>query len=304
MAEINQKTYTLNNGVKVPAVGLGTFTSTDDEGYNAILTALKLGYRHLDTAMMYMNEKEVGRAIRDSGIPREELFVTTKLPPTLMKDPKAALDQSLADLGLEYVDLYLMHWPCPLAENGTRKYLPHKTDLKDLNGDKSWDHIKTWEAMQPLVESGKARAIGVSNYDTIYFDELLKAPTTKVVPAVNQVELHPYLPQQKLLDYCKEKNILLTAYCPLGRSVPVLEDAFVKELAEKYKVTPAQIVLSWGVARGTSVIPKSGDPKRLESNLQTVKLSDDEVAKITANGEKIKQRGVNFQCEEWPLFQN
>ncbi|CAN6674984.1 glycerol 2-dehydrogenase (NADP(+)) [Trichomonascus vanleenenianus] len=305
MAEISKKTYTLNNGVKMPAVGLGTFNSPDDAGYNAILTALKLGYRHLDTAMMYANEKDVGRAIRESGVPREEIFVTTKLAPTRMKDPKAALDESLAELGLDYVDLYLVHWPCPLAENGTQKYQPHKgEDRRNFNGDKSWDHVRTWELMQPLVESGKVRAIGVSNYDTVYFEELLKAPTTTVVPAVNQVELHPYLPQQKLFDYCKEKNIVLTAYSPLGRSLPVREDPLIKGLAEKYKVNPGQIVLSWGVARGNCVIPRSANAERLGLNLRTVKLSNDEVAQITAQGEKIKQRGVNPRCDEFPLFQD
>ncbi|CAN6674982.1 glycerol 2-dehydrogenase (NADP(+)) [Trichomonascus vanleenenianus] len=254
--------------------------------------------------MMYMNEKEVGRAIRDSGVPREEIFVTTKLPPTRMKDPKAALDESLANLGLDYVDLYLVHWPCPLVENGTNKYLPHKAEPRILNGDKSWDHIRTWELMQPLVESNKVRAIGVSNYDTVYFEELLKAPTTKVVPAVNQVELHPHFPQQRLFDYCKEKNILLTAYSPSGRSIPVRDDPLIKELAGKYNVTPSQIVLSWGVARGTSVIPRSTNPERLGLNLRTVKLTDDEVAQITANGEKIKQRSVPPVCEEHPLFRD
>jgi glycerol 2-dehydrogenase (NADP+) len=293
MATICKETVKLNSGYEMPMLGLGTFRASNDDGYKAILHALKIGYRHLDTASMYENEKEVGQAIKDSNVPREEIFLTTKLNNRDHRHPAQALDESLQRLGVDYVDLYLMHWPVPLKDRGT-EVIPRDADgYRDT--DFEWSHIKTWELMQELPKSGKVRTIGVSNYDTVLYDELLNAPTTKVTPAVNQVELHPYLPEFKLVEVSREKGIVLTAYCPLGAAeVPVIQDEDVVRLAEKYNVTPAQVVLSWDIQRGVVAIPKSATPSRLESNLKTIKLAPEDLEIVSNLYKKQHFRRCRF----------
>ncbi|ANB11046.1 trifunctional aldehyde reductase/carbonyl reductase (NADPH)/glucose 1-dehydrogenase (NADP(+)) YPR1 [Sugiyamaella lignohabitans] len=280
-ATLNTSTATLNDGNKIPYVGFGTWQVNDEtDGYDALIYALKHGYRHIDTAFAYKNEAVVGKAVRDSGIPREEIFVVSKLWGKDHRDPAAALDKSLKLLGLDYVDLYLMHWPVPF------KNIEDKDEI-----DEDWNHVKTWELMQKLPKS-KVKSIGVSNYDTALLEELSKAPTTTVVPVINQVELHPYLAQDKLRDYCNEHKIVLEAYCPLGKGTKLLEEPIVVELAEKYKVSPGQIALSWGIARGYVVIPKSSTPSRIEANLHTVKLSKEDEEKLTSLSKTNPQRRV------------
>ncbi|KAK9447577.1 NADP-dependent oxidoreductase domain-containing protein [Limtongia smithiae] len=272
--------FQLNTGHKIPALGLGTWQSAPNEVYEAVLTAIKAGYRHIDTAWIYGNEAEVGQAIKDSGIPRDELFVTTKLWGTSHRIPEKALDISLELLGLDYVDLYLIHWPVSMNEHGNDPRFPSLPDgSRDL--DKDWDFVKTWEIMQKLPATGKTRAIGVSNFSTVNLEKLLTAPTTKVVPAVNQVELHPYLPQHKLFKYTKEKGIHMTAYSPLGSTnAPLQKEAVVQAIAAKLKKTAPQILISWGISRGTSVLPKSVTAERIISNFEDVVLDEADIAAI------------------------
>ncbi|CAG5175596.1 uncharacterized protein ALTATR162_LOCUS8149 [Alternaria atra] len=207
--------FTLNTGAQIPAVGFGTWQAKPGEVERAVETALKAGYRHIDCAAIYRNEAEVGDGIRRSGVPRSEIFLTGKLWNTkhAPEDVEAALDKSLQDLGVEYLDLFLMHWP--VAFNGaTGKWFPLREngvfDLVDI------DPATTYKAMEKLLDTGKVRAIGVSNFTVNRLNDLLSK--TDVVPAVNQVEAHPYLQQPPLFDFCKSKGILIEAYSPLGNN--------------------------------------------------------------------------------------
>lgn len=253
-----------------------------------MLTALKTGYRHIDTAFMYDNEKPVGKAIRDSGIPREEIFVTTKLASIDHTRVQKALDVSLENLGLDYVDLYLMHWP--VALNPENKSHPKFPTLPNGNRDILFDRdfVSTYIDMQQLVKSGKTKSIGVSNFSVKNLKKLLASDSVTIKPAANQVELHPYLPQPELLLYCKKENIILEAYSPLGSTnSPLLSDSQLSKIAEKYNVSIANILISWAVWRGTVVLPKSVTPKRIESNFNIANLSDDDGKTIDEISKKV-----------------
>jgi len=276
----------LNTGAKMPVLGLGTWKSPPGKVEHAVEYALKhAGYRHIDTAAGYSNEKEVGEAIKASGVPREEIFLTTKLMNTDQGgDEEKALFDSLKKLDTPYIDLWLMHWPCPAKKNG-------KPNL-----DHDW--LTTWKTMEALYAKhpDKLKAIGISNFSVDYLNRLL--PEVKVVPAVNQIEMHPSLPQFDIQKLCKEKGIVLTAYCPLGSDdSPLLTNEVVVKIAEKYKVHPANILISvWANTENTTVIPKSVTPHRIENNAKLVSLTDEEVSELL----KIHETNLFRVCKpEW-----
>ncbi|KAI0075148.1 Aldo/keto reductase [Panus rudis PR-1116 ss-1] len=280
--------FKLNTGATIPGIGLGC--GSWDRSREAIaaskdwiLSGLKLGYRHLDTASVYLTESAVGQAIRESGVPREDIFVTTKL---FMNQPvityKAFYD-SLERLGLDYVDLYLMHWPMTVQYTGDDLESMDVVLPKDEKGNlKLLEHPnfnETWTMMELLLNTGKVKAIGVSNFSIKTLEQLFK--TAKIVPAVNQVEIHPLLVQEELVQYCKKKGIQVVAYSPTGHS-KVLELPLIKELAAKYNVTPAQIVLAWHLARGVVAIPKSANPERQKLNITLPTLDPEDVKRISS----------------------
>lgn len=253
---------TLNNGVKMPQLGLGVWEAkAGEEVENAVASALKAGYRHIDTAKIYGNEASVGKAIRESGIPRDEIFVTTKLwnSDHGYDAARKAYDASLTELGLDYADLYLIHWPVP----SQAKY------------------VETWQALEEMYEEGLMRAIGVSNFKTTHL-EALTAAGSDITPAVNQIELHPHMQQITTRDFCEQIGTKIESYSPIKRGGDVLDDPYINELAEHYGKSPAQIVLRWHIQEGLIAIPKSVTPERIESNIDIFDfaLNDDEVDHI------------------------
>jgi diketogulonate reductase-like aldo/keto reductase len=234
---------TLNDGQNIPQLGLGVFLVSGDQVGPSIRAALAAGYRHIDTAAIYRNESEVGQAIKASGLPRSELFITTKLWNDSHAYEKAlkACDESLRKLGLDYVDLYLIHWPVP-ARN---------------------QYVEAWKALIQLQKLGKARSIGVSNFHIPHLERVLGETT--VVPAVNQIELHPRLQQRALREFNARHGILTESWSPLARSA-LLGDPVVKEVAAKHGKTPAQVLLRWHIEHGFIVIPKSVTPARIREN--------------------------------------
>ncbi len=232
---------TLNNGVRIPLLGLGVFQVPNETAHRTVLQALDIGYRHVDTASYYQNEEGVGRAVRESGVPREDIFVTTKLwnSDHGFREARAACDRSLKALGLDYVDLYLIHWP---------------------RGDR---RVETWKALERIMDEGKARAIGVSNYLPRHLDETIAS--SSVVPAIDQVEFSPFLYQKELLAYARSRGIVLEAFSPLTRGRK-LGDPRLLALAKDYGRSPAQMLIRWVLQKGMVAIPKSVDPGRLREN--------------------------------------
>ena len=250
---------TLNNGVAMPQLGYGVFQVPDDETEAAVTAALEAGYRSIDTAAVYGNEAGVGRALAKSGIAREELFITTKLWNSDHERPVEAYEKSLELLGLDQVDLYLIHWPTP---------------ARDL-------YVGAWQGLEELYAAGRTRAIGVSNFLPEHLDRLAKE--SEIVPAINQIELHPSYQQRELTALCRERSIAIAAYSPLGQGhdldLPVLAS-----IAGTHDVTPAQVVLRWHLHQGHLIIPKSVAPERIRANfdLGGFELTDEEIASITA----------------------
>lgn len=238
------QTVRLHNGVDMPQLGFGVWQVPDDQAYTAVARALEAGYRSIDTAAAYENEEGVGRAVRESGVPRHELFITTKLA-----NPDHGYDQavracaaSLERLGLEYADLYLMHWPVPARDR----------------------YVEAWQGMERLHKEGLARAIGVCNFQAAHLDRL--AAEADLMPVVNQIELHPYLTQAEMRAVTARYDIATEAWSPLGQGKGLLGDPVLARVAEKYGRTPAQVVLRWHLQLGNIVIPKSVTPSRITSN--------------------------------------
>ncbi|KAG9255756.1 NADP-dependent oxidoreductase domain-containing protein [Emericellopsis atlantica] len=275
--------FTLNTGAKIPSVGFGTWQAPPGQVAKAVETALRTGYRHIDCASIYRNEAEVGEGIKASGVPRSEIFITGKLWNTHHRpeDVQKGLDKTLRDLDVEYLDLFLMHWP--VAFRAGDKWFP----LEEGSGIFALEDIDpavAYGAMEKLLDSGKVKAIGVSNFTANKLDDLLRK--TKVVPAVNQIEAHPYLQQPQLLKHCQDKSILVEAYSPLGNNQTgeprTVDDPLVAELAQELGLDIGQVLYSWGVQRGTVVLPKSVTASRIETNRQIRELPKDAFDKLNA----------------------
>lgn len=260
---------TLNDGRSMPALGFGTYSINGDEAPGLFVQAIEAGYRLLDTATRYENEVEVGRGVAQSGLARDDLFVTTKLPGSGHgKDgPRVELEASLERLGLDHVDLYLIHWPNPLEDN----------------------YVETWTALVELREAGLATSIGVSNFLPEHLERIVAA--TGVAPAVNQVELHPYFPQADQRAADAEIGTVTQSWTPLGRKTGLLDEPVLAEIGAKHDLTPGQVVLRWHTQIGAAPIPKSATPERFRSNLAIfdASLDDDDLEQIAslATGERI-----------------
>jgi 2,5-diketo-D-gluconate reductase A len=253
----------LNDGRHIPQLGFGVYKVAPDETAQAVRTALDVGYRHVDTAAMYGNEQGVGRGIRDAGVDRADVFITSKLNNGFHEpdDARTAFDATLAALGTDYVDLYLIHWPLPTRYDG--------------------DFVSTWRTLEEFAGDGRARSIGVSNFQVPHLRRL--AAATDTVPAVNQIEAHPYFTNADVRDYGRQHGIVTEAWSPIARGT-VLGDPVVTCIAESTGRTPAQVVLRWHVQRGDVVFPKSASPQRIAENfaLFDFDLSDADVAAISA----------------------
>jgi len=249
----------LNNGISIPQLGYGTYKLPAAETRDAVLNALQIGYRHLDTAQMYRNEAAVGQAVRDSGLPRSEVFVTTKLNNAFHHhdDALAAFDRSLEELQMDYVDMFLIHWPLPRYDN----------------------YLEAWGALEQIYASGRARAIGVSNFQPAHLDRILAV--AQVPPVLNQIELHPYLTQVDVQAYNAAHNIVTGAWSPLGRG-RVLADPVIGAIAEKHGASPSQVIIRWHLQQGRVVIPKSAHPERMAQNIDVFwfELTPAELASI------------------------
>ncbi len=262
MAEITDvPTYTLNDGRTLPAIGFGTYPLKESEGVSALVSALEVGYRLLDTAVNYENETEVGEALRQSGLPRDQVQVTSKLPGRhhAYDDAVASVHGSLERLGLDYIDLHLIHWPNPSVDR----------------------YVEAWQALVDLQKEGLVKSIGVSNFTEIHLTRIIDA--SGVTPSVNQVELHPRFPQEEMRRVHERLGIRTEAWSPMGKRNAPLEEPAVTRAAERLGVTPGQVILRWHVQLGSLPIPKSSSPGRQRQNLDVFgfELTDDEVAAIS-----------------------
>ncbi len=268
-------TIELNDGVSIPQLGFGVFQIKPDETAAAVKRALDIGYRHIDTAEMYGNEEEVAQGIRDAGLDRGEVFVTSKLNNGFHKpdDARRAFDKTLEALNSDYVDLFLIHWPLPTLYDG--------------------DFVSTWKVLEEFAKDGRARSIGVSNFQTAHLDRL--AAETATVPSVNQIEVHPYFGNEQVRAYGREHGIVTEAWSPIAQG-KVLGDPVINRIADASGKSPAQVVLRWHIQRGDVVFPKSVTPERIEANFELFdfELGESDMEAISAldNGE-AGRRGPN-----------
>jgi 2,5-diketo-D-gluconate reductase A len=253
----------LNDGHTIPQLGFGVFQIPPEDTARAVSSALEVGYRHIDTAEMYRNERGVGEAVRASGLDRAEVFITSKLNNGYHRpeDARRAFDQTLSELGFEYVDLFLIHWPLPTLYGG--------------------DFVSTWKTLEEFNQEGRARSIGVSNFQVDHLERL--ASSTEVVPAVNQIELHPYLLNDQVRAYGEAHGIATEAWSPIARG-KVLDDPAITAVADKLGRSPAQVVLRWHIQRDSIVFPKSTTPARIEENFELFdfELELEDIASIAA----------------------
>lgn len=300
----------LKNGDLMPALGLGTWKSKPGEVYDAVRTALEQGYRHFDCAHVYGNEKEIGQAFEDglkaTGLRREDLFITSKLWNNRHRKEQilGACQNTLNDLGLDYLDLYLIHWPVIIADEVT--YPSSGADMVSLT---KTPLEETWAGMVDLQKEGLTKHIGVSNFSISKIEKVFQA--TGVMPEVNQVEGHPFLQQHELKTYCDQNGIVLTMYAPLGSSdrpanrivngePKLFEQEIVKNIAHNHECSVAQVLLAWAVCRGTSVIPKSVNADRLRQNLVAadIELSETEMAQLASLNMDYRYIKGDFWCLE------
>lgn len=287
-----EKKVKLNSGYYMPMIGLGTWQADDEQLLEkSIRHAIKVGYRHIDTAHIYGNEKVIGRTLKkifDEGlIKREDLFITSKMFNNFHHCPEKAIRISLDDLQLDYLDLYLIHWPVTFKN----KEEGGKSEIEPF------DAVKLWKSMESFVEKGLVRSIGYSNFGKINTEKILKE--CKIKPAIAQFEIHPYLNQEDLVNYYQQKGITVVSYSSLGSTAPnklkVREDKVILELAEKYKKTVAQIILSWLIMRDILVIPKSTSEKHIEENGKLFELEKEDFEKI----QKLNKNYRYVDLPEW-----
>nr|XP_018259520.1 uncharacterized protein I303_07588 [Kwoniella dejecticola CBS 10117]OBR81678.1 hypothetical protein I303_07588 [Kwoniella dejecticola CBS 10117] len=295
--------FTLPSGDKLPSIGLGCWQSEPEALSRAVAHAIKVGYRHIDGATIYGNEKALGEGIRQSGIDRKDIWVTTKLwnDDHRPEDVKKACQKSLELLGLDYIDLWLMHYPAATDTNPNDNF-----DIKVLD----ISYVDTWKAMEECVDAGLVRNIGISNYSKIEIENLWK--NCRIKPAVHQLERHPYLPQNAFMKYHKEIGLHVTAYSPLGNTnpsfadrdplPPIQKNPAVQALAKKYDISPANVLISLQLSEGCSVLPKSVTPSRIEENLKVLQLTREDIQSIADATKGQRARYCDFSdISESPL---
>lgn len=304
------KQFKLSSGHAIPSIGLGTWKSENQEAFNAVSYAIEVGYRHIDCAAIYGNETEIGNALSaafsSKKVQREEIFITSKLwnNAHASEAVEPALQKTLSDLNIDYLDLYLIHWPVALKPGVT---LP--SSAADFIPLSDIPISQTWQAMEQCVAKGLIRSIGVSNFSIAHLTSLLES--CSIPPAVNQVELHPYLTQDRLLSFCERSDIHLTAYAPLGsydrpdrlrqlNEPTLLDNPVILSIAAAHSVTPAQVLIAWAVQRGTSVIPKSVTPARIASNFEAkdLVLPETQIAEISELDQHFRFVSGDFWCSE------
>ncbi|KAJ5230311.1 Aldo/keto reductase [Penicillium chrysogenum] len=307
--------YTLNTGAKIPALGFGTFQDPDSQE-GTVSLALRKGMRLIDTARVYNVEEQVGKGIKKSGIPREDIFIGTKLwcNDYHPDDVERAVDDSLRDLDTPYVDLLLMHYPCTFKRGPNR--FPRDAEGRMIPGETNF--VQTWRAMEEVVKTGKIKAIGVSNFSKREIETLLEE--TGTVPAVHQMEVHPYLQQKVFNEWLKSQGIHVVQFSPLGNMndfyrqtgwskeiahmIRVIDQPILKEISEKYGKSPVQVVLAWGINRGRSVIPKSVVDWQIEQNLEAdFELQPEDMAKIATLDAKARFNDPSLDYE-WRLYRD